>query len=446
MNNAKSVAKSEEGSKSNLSKSKSGKSWEAKHENAQPMMAERETNSMANPKLTTASGALTAIAAGDICLTKAESATVRHLRKIAEGQDKQRLFVGVDVHKEQWHVAVWSKDYDTLVASWVTPSFYEGLSHIIREARDRIESVVYEAGPTGFSLARRLQSDGWPVHVISPAHTPRKPGGDDKSDRLDARKLAEYSSKGMLHDVAIPTEQEEADRALTRQYEACSDDVGCAKMRIKSFLLFHGIAEPHGLKHWTIASREALARMELNLELRSALDLLLKRLAQALELRLQALKCVKRLSQTERHAAAVKRLRTVPGVGLIIAIVFLCELFRPKRFDSPRQVSRMLGLAPEVRSSGQSEERGGRHAAGQARLRSLLVEGAWQWRRRDANALRLYQTQVSHSGLKQKAITAVARKLGVILWRIALGPRDYCPGLVNIPPGVFEGMKRRQVA
>jgi len=441
MNNTKSVAKSGKGSKSKLDKSE-----KTKNESAQPVMAVKNQKQAAEPEPAAPSGALAEVAALGICMTKAESNTLRGLRQIAEGKDKQRLFVGVDVHKKQWHVAVWSKEHDLLVASWVTPSFYDGLSRIIRVARARIESVVYEAGPTGFSLARRLESDGWPVQVISPAHTPRKPGGDDKSDRLDARKLAEYSSKGLLHVVAIPTEQEEADRALARQYGACTDDVRRAKMQIRSFLLFHGVAEPEGLEHWTRASREALTRIELNLELRATLDLLLKRLAQALELRSQALKCLRRLSQTERHAASVKRLRTVPGVGLIIATVFLCELFRPKRFGSPRQVSRMLGLAPEVRSSGQSEERGGRHAAGQARLRSLLVEGAWQWRRHDANALRLYQSQVSRSGLKQKAITAVARKLGVILWRIALGPRDYCPGLVNIPPGVFEGMKRRQAA
>lgn len=441
MSNRKSVAKSGKGSKSKLSKSE-----KTKNGSAQQVMAENDHKQTAEPEPADPSGALADVAKLGICLTKAESNTQRRLREIARAENEQRLFVGIDVHKKQWHAAVWSKDCSLLVATWVTPAFYEGLIRVIGVARARIESVVYEAGPTGFSLARRLESDGWPVQVVSPAHTPRPQTGDTKSDRLDACKLAEYSCNGLLHPVAIPTEQEEADRALARQYGVCSDDVRRAKMQIKSFLLFHGISEPQGLTHWTRASREALSRMELNAELRTTLDLLLMRLAQALKLRSLAVKALSQLSRTERHAAPVKRLRTVPGVGLIVAMVFLCEIFRPQRFASDRPLSRMLGLAPEVRKTGEHEKRCGRLAAGQARLRSLLVEAAWQWRRRDAHALRLYQVQVSHSGQKQKAITAVARKLGVILWRIALGPREYCPGLVNIPPGVFEGMKRRQIA
>ncbi len=48
-----------------------------------------------------------------------------------------------------------------------------------------------------------------------------------------------------------------------------------------------------------------------------------------------------------------------------------------------------------------------------------------------------------NTGSAKKAITAVARKLGIILWRIAIGPHVYTPGVTRIPKKVFEGMKQR---
>jgi len=57
-------------------------------------------------------------------------------------------------------------------------------------------------------------------------------------------------------------------------------------------------------------------------------------------------------------------------------------------------------------------------------------------------ALAKYNRLVANTGSAQKAITALARKLAITLWRMETSKTPYCPGLVNVPAGVFEGMKR----
>ena len=72
--------------------------------------------------------------------------------------------------------------------------------------RRRIGGIVYEAGPTGYTLARVLRQHGFNVDVIAPSRTPKTTGKQVKSDRLDSRKLAMWSAKGLLQPVQIPTE------------------------------------------------------------------------------------------------------------------------------------------------------------------------------------------------------------------------------------------------
>ena len=77
-----------------------------------------------------------------------------------------------------------------------------------------LKKVVYEAGPTGFHLARFLQTCKFPIEVIAPSEVPEKRSKKAKTDRLDCRKLATYSAKGLLKGISIPTAQQESDRQL----------------------------------------------------------------------------------------------------------------------------------------------------------------------------------------------------------------------------------------
>ncbi|MEG3641580.1 hypothetical protein [Magnetococcus sp. PR-3] len=77
-----------------------------------------------------------------------------------------------------------------------------------------IGMIAQEAGPTGYGLARALQSAGLPVTIAAPSRIPRPVSPTNKTDRLDGRKLAEFAASGLLRPIAIPSEHEEAFRSL----------------------------------------------------------------------------------------------------------------------------------------------------------------------------------------------------------------------------------------
>jgi transposase len=105
----------------------------------------------------------------------------RRLSVVRTSSDALRLdlgetvHIGVDVHKATYHVALLS-DRRGLVATWVQPARPELLAERLTPLREAIAQVVYEAGPTGFALVRRLRADGFRAEVIAPAKTPVTPG------------------------------------------------------------------------------------------------------------------------------------------------------------------------------------------------------------------------------------------------------------------------------
>jgi transposase len=96
----------------------------------------------------------------------------------------ERVFVGVDAHKRDYHVAVWSEERE-LIATWVQPASAVVLIRRLARHIERVEQVVYEAGPMGYGLVRALRGAGFRAEVIAPSEVPAAPGGRAKSDRLD---------------------------------------------------------------------------------------------------------------------------------------------------------------------------------------------------------------------------------------------------------------------
>src|SRR5918995_3700394 len=99
----------------------------------------------------------------------------------------EAVHVGVDVHKASYSVALFS-DRRGLITTWVQPARPEVLLERLRPIREGIAQVVYEAGPTGFALARRLRAEGYNAQVIAPSKLLAPVGPEAKSDRLDCRR------------------------------------------------------------------------------------------------------------------------------------------------------------------------------------------------------------------------------------------------------------------
>ena len=340
------------------------------------------------------------------------------------------VFVGVDVHKKSYHVALFLND--TPAIDFRMAAEPKQLNKKLGPMACSIKDIVYESGPTGYGLARDLIKNNLPASVVATSKIPRPAGADDKTDRLDSRKLAEYSAKGLLRPVAIPTLKQEADRQLYRMRHRQARQYAKVKNQIKSFLLMHSLEEPDGLATWKLAGVEDLRKMRLIETLRLSLDELLSDF-DYFNNRIKVLN--KMLVENLDKGLLGQRialLKTHPGVGPVIACQFATELYHYRDFSSTRQLYKYLGLSPLISQSGERSSSGSINKAANGRLRGNLIQGAWSWVLKDVEAKKCFWRICDNcGGLKQKAIVAMARKLAGHLWAMLMSDRPYDKNLAK---------------
>jgi transposase len=147
---------------------------------------------------------------------------------------EDKIYLGVDVHKIHYHVAIWHNGRIGCVYS--ISSDNNKLLRDLKRIRGSLKNIVYEAGPTGYSLVRLLLSAKLPAEVVAATKTPRMVDSAGKTDRLDCQQLAEYAAKGLLTYIAIPTEQQESDRQVVRLRDQLMSKRKRVMQQIKSFL------------------------------------------------------------------------------------------------------------------------------------------------------------------------------------------------------------------
>ncbi|MDD4889387.1 MAG: IS110 family transposase [Phycisphaerae bacterium] len=326
------------------------------------------------------------------------------------------VYVGLDVHKKSIHAAV--SVNGRLERHWVMPADYAKVVAKLAPLQAGLKRVVYEAGPTGFGLARALAAAGLPIDVIAPSKTPQPADQSAKSDRLDCIALCEYAPTNRLGVVAVPSERQEADRQVQRLRDQVVRKVRRVKQQIKSLLLQYSIAEPEGLANWSRQSVQALRELTLDAELRFCLDELLTELGQWQEQVGRINGRIEQLGRTDRHGAAVAVLTSHPGVGMITAMTFRTELHQAERVSDGHQVAKYFGLNPRVRQSGLTRRDGPIAKTGRGHVRAILIQAAWRWIAQDASAKAVYDRLVRNTGLPQKAIVGMARRLAIRLWRM----------------------------
>lgn len=337
------------------------------------------------------------------------------------------LFVGVDVHKKSYHVALYLNDAAAI--DFVMPAKKEQLTQKLKMAMPALRQVTYETGPCGYGLARHLSKNNLPISVAATSKILKLPGHENKTDRIDSRKLAKYAAKGLLVSVKVPTPKQEANRQLYRMRHRQARNLAKVKTQIKSFLLMHDIDEPAGLGKWQRNAIEQLKRLPLLKTLRLSLDELLGDM-EYYESRVRTLnKTLAEHLNKGLLAQQIAILKTHPGVGTVVACQFATELFHYRDFNNTRQVYQYLGLSPRIRQSGDRSSSGPINRASNPRLRSNLLQAAWRWIAVDTKAKMTYHRLLNNSGgIAQKAVIAMTRKLSGHLWTMMIKDQPYDPG------------------
>ena len=293
---------------------------------------------------------------------------------------KARSLVGLDVHATKIIAAV--LDVETGQLQFFTLGGETAGAVAFCEQFPRPVRVAYEAGPTGYGLARELIKRGLECVVAAPSKIPRGAGDRVKTDRRDAEHLVRLFWAGQLHAVRVPGPEEEALRDLVRAREGVRMDLMRARHRLSKLLLRHGHRFDDG-NAWTDRHRQWLTTIDLGwpaaqmtlLDCRGAIDALCLR-------RDQLEREIVTILPDSPWTVQVGRLRCLRGVDTLTAVGLCAEIGDFERFAQPQQLMSYVGVVPSEASTGQNRRLGSITKTGSAHARRLLTEAAWHYRPR----------------------------------------------------------------
>jgi transposase len=322
-----------------------------------------------------------------------------------------KLFIGMDIHKKSWSVHLRTDLFDHKGFS-MPPSAEKLVDYAMTHFAGHEISLTYEAGCCGFSAARYFLSMGWQVKVVNPGDVPRSDKQFyQKTDKLDCRNLCKQLQQGQLNGIFVPTEPQEQLRSLLRQRNQVVKQLRKVKSHIKGMLLFHGIGVPQQFDNpnWSKDFIEWLANIHwahatgaasLQSKLRILALLNSEYLQTSNELRAYCRKY---------HKKDYYLLKTIPGIGGLLAAAILAELGDIRRFNNESEFCNCIGLVPAIHQSSETDNKKGITPRCKALLRSYLIESSWVAIRTDPQIQAYYR---KHAGKNPKnVIVKVAHKM-----------------------------------
>lgn len=335
------------------------------------------------------------------------------------------IYVGMDLHQKTttWYacdelgVRLGSGKVDSDAAGWGT---------VIGRFEATIQ-VAIETGTTTWFCVEQLRQLGVEPVVVDARHFKLIAESRKKSDRRDARTLAEALCNGTAQQctVSVPSERARSGRALLQARKTIVEQGTASRNAIKGLLRGCGIQLKPTLWRHPEQLRDALEALDrvpdwMRPLLRSHYEVWLQTQRQRAVLD-------KQVDQAAQAWPEVSHLQTIPGFGPLVTLAVTSALDDPKRFRRGKQVASYAGLPPSVRNSGQSTRHGGITHQGRSLLRHALTQAAH-------SALRSHKLNTAHRTWaraidarrgRQIAVTALARRLVVIAHQMWLTGETY---------------------
>jgi transposase len=287
--------------------------------------------------------------------------------------------------------------------------------------------ILLEASTESEWVAQVLEGCGHEVIVADPNFAPMYATRSKrvKTDARDARALCEAARLGAFRAV-----RRRSQRQRLRQAELAVRD-SLVRARTQQINLCRALLRGAGLRVRSGAAGNFVRRVgesEVEARLRETLAPCLAAL-EALGAELAG--CERRMMEQARSDEVVRRLLTVPGVGVVTALSFVAAVDEVGRFPHAKQVRAYLGLVPSEHSSGERQRRGGITKAGNSRVRRLLVECGWHLlthRSEAGKGLRRWGERIARRRGSKVAAVALGRKLAGILFALWRDGSEYAAG------------------
>lgn len=334
----------------------------------------------------------------------------KHIKLDFSGQS---FFIGIDVHKRNWVITIRTNHMELKTFS-MNPSSQELVSHMRCHYPGGLYHSVYEAGFCGFWIHRQLRENGFNNIVIHAADVPTSDKErTTKTDRVDSRKLSRELESGSLKGIYVPEEFYQQLRSLRRLRYRSVQNQTRVKNRIKGHLHYNGVRIPshHELSHWSGAFIGWLQSVEFaNSFAKDYLDLCIEELQQHRQRTAQITRKLRQYCKEHSFMETIECIRSVVGIGFVIAVTLFTELIDMKRFPTLDHLACFVGLVPSSHSSGEKTSNTGLSKRRNRYLRYLLIEAAWVAVRKDPALLAAFN-ELTKRMKKQEAIIRIARKL-----------------------------------
>jgi len=262
-------------------------------------------------------------------------------------------YLGLDVHRDTISVAVLGPRHEAPTVDRIANDEPSVRRLVAQFPNRRGLRACYEAGPTGYELARLLTLLGVRCQVIAPALIPKAPGDKIKTDSRDCRRLARLHRAGELTAIRVPTVAEEAVRDLCRARADMLADRSRARLRLGGFLLRHGRIWRGGTT-WAFAHERWLLGQRFDDPALSTTYAHYRATLQARDAALDAIEAdLATWYERPPFADAVARLAAYRGVTRLGALTLASEVGDWRRFASAPQFMGFCGLTPSEYSSGE---------------------------------------------------------------------------------------------
>lgn len=313
-------------------------------------------------------------------------------------------YIGVDLHKKNFQACAVTAD-GTRCWELGFPRTAAGLL-AFGERCTRATAVAVEASGPTWHFADAISDRLGHVVIVDPLKTRLKAGYAAKTDRLDARRLADALRRDSVVSIYHPPPAIRELRELCRSRHALVRTRTALLRRVQALLLRQGISDSPGRLH-TAAGHRWLDRLALPPQADAGLRRLRRLLTQT-TVELQAV--TQEVQQTAGQDPIVRALTTIVGLGPILALMIRAEVGTVDRFPTPGHLASYAGLVPGVEISAGRMRYGRITRRGSPWLRWALVEAAVHGpKRRDAEGRWARRLALRKGALKARV--AIARRL-----------------------------------
>lgn len=347
----------------------------------------------------------------------------------------KNIYTGIDTHLKSWRVSI---IIDGIICQTFTqdPKAEDLYSYLSKNYPGGNYYSAYEASFCGFGPHRNLLKYGIRNIIANPADIPTTDKEKkQKEDGRDSRKIARSLHNNELEAIYVPSMDIEGLRILVRYRKTLVKEINRYKNRTKSFLYYNNIKIPieleNGSKHWSKHYSNWLKSLSFEIEYsKITLESIVETVDHLRKKLLEITRTLRQLEKQGEYSGDIYLLRTIPGIGLIMAMTIITELENIERFSNLDKLCSYVGLIPRTNSSGENEKTGGITPRNNWQLRNMLVESAWIAIRHDP-ALMMKYGILRQRMEANKAIINIAKKLLSRIKHVLINKEPYEKGFVK---------------